>query len=230
MIAANDNARWCAAVARAHGIAAASTPWGWRARAAMPEGYPEAVTLGPGAAAAEVAAAVPPGPASVKDSFADLDLHDAGFEVLLEGGWIALEREGGGELSGASGASGASLAGAGAPPLEPVRTARALADWALASGAVAAGHPALLDDPAVVVLAASDESGAVVAGGILSLGDDAVGVSNVFGRPGTYAAIATAATVRAEGRPVVGWEPADLLASPAAAGFVVVGPMRVWVR
>jgi len=79
---------------------------------------------------------------------------------------------------------------------------------------------------------------------VLSSGSAAVGISNVqllAGGPGSegpddgevadvWRALVRAARDRFPGRPVVGWEPVDDVAGPLAAGLLVAGPLRVWVR
>jgi hypothetical protein len=85
-----NNAEWCAAVCRAHGIGGTFGPRAWLSAAPAPPLYPDAVTLVPEATAADVVAAH-----KVKDSFAALDL--AG-RVLFDAQWIhrdAATRNGG---------------------------------------------------------------------------------------------------------------------------------------
>jgi hypothetical protein len=59
----------------------------------------------------------------------------------------------------------------------------------------------------------------------VSVGGDAVGLSNVFGTTSVYQAAAEAER-RFPGRPIVGWESDDDLAAPLASGFSVIGPLR----
>lgn len=88
--AARNNAEWCAAMTRSHGLSGEFGPSAWTAPARTPPLHPDAVTLGPGADPADLVARIDtraPG-ATVKDSFADLDLGGAGFRVLFEARWI----------------------------------------------------------------------------------------------------------------------------------------------
>ncbi len=88
--AARNNAEWCAAMSRSHGLASEFSAQAWAAPARTPLYYPDAVTLVPGVDPAALAARIDitaPG-ASVKDSFADLDLTEVGFQVLFEAQWI----------------------------------------------------------------------------------------------------------------------------------------------
>ncbi|GAB4004008.1 hypothetical protein GCM10029992_47720 [Glycomyces albus] len=88
--AARNNAEWCAAMARTHGTASQFGPQAWTAPARTPQFYPDAVTLVPRADVPTLVDRIDtaaPG-ASVKDSFADLDLTGHGFDVLFESQWI----------------------------------------------------------------------------------------------------------------------------------------------
>jgi hypothetical protein len=219
-VAARNNAAWCATVGRHHAIESDVANGIWRAGSVMPTGYPEAVTLEQGIERATVLAALPADARSIKDSFADLDLSNDGFRVLFDAKWIALDTAGmpsqegpGGELR-----------------LEHVRSPALLQRWAAAHGNRDAFASGLLDDPAIAILAA--RSGNAVSGGaILNDGEGAIGMSNVFGpAPSVYRAAVAQARARFPDRRVVGWEPDHELAAPLAAGFGIVGALRVWVR
>ncbi len=143
---------------RAHGVASAFGGEAWAAARRTPVYSPDAVTLEPGADPAALVAridTVSPG-ASVKDSFADLDLTGAGFRVLFEAEWI--HRPAGVPVT--------------APDLawDAVRDPDALRDWARAwdDGGGNAGlfRPALLDDPETVVLAGRSADGRVAVGAV----------------------------------------------------------------
>jgi hypothetical protein len=88
--AARNNAEWCALMSRTHGVAGEFDEQAWAAAARTPPYYPDAVTLmpdcDPDALMARIDTALPS--ASVKDSFADLDLTGSGFEVLFDAQWI----------------------------------------------------------------------------------------------------------------------------------------------
>ncbi len=88
LAAADNNARWCDAVCRSHGLATRFTGDLWIAPEGSPRFYPDAVTLAPGASVADLLAHVPRAE-SVKDSFAGLDLEPEGFGVLFDACWIA---------------------------------------------------------------------------------------------------------------------------------------------
>ena len=89
--AARNNAEWCDAYCRAHGVEGVFGDLLWSSARRTPPFYPDAVTLQPRVAADAIFGAVDAGEGcSVKDSFADLDLS-ASFDVLFEADWIALE-------------------------------------------------------------------------------------------------------------------------------------------
>lgn len=217
--AALNNAAWCDAMCRAHGRAGVFGPDAWTSPRRTPPLYPDAVTLSPRADAAGLLAAVDAGPgASVKDSFAALDLRPAGFQVLFEATWIHRP------------------APVPAPPAgdvswRAVRDESALRAW---EDACFEGEqpglfpPALPAEPDVVILAGY-AGGEVVCGCVLNgtPGGRTAGVSNVFGDPDTaWAGAVAQAAALFPGRPLVGYE-----ADPAPAvrhGFTPGGPLRVW--
>ncbi|WP_327665994.1 MULTISPECIES: hypothetical protein [unclassified Streptomyces] len=213
-------------MSRSHGVAGEFGGEAWTAPARTPLYYPDAVTLVPSADPAAVTARIDtaaPG-ASVKDSFADLDLTDAGFQVLFEARWIHRP--------------------AGAPALastlawDVVDDAEALRSWAEAWGDTHLFRPELLDDTATFVLAGRTPDGRVVAGAVASLsGDDGhqvIGISNVFasdaGPDSAWPGVLDAVHRLFPDLPVVGYEQGDDLAVALRHGFETIGPLRVWVH
>ncbi len=85
-LAAYNNAVWCDTVCRARGIDGEFLDDAWVSPQRTPMYYPDAVTLSP---QAEVLDRIDRSPgASVKDSFATLDLSAHGFSVLFDAQWI----------------------------------------------------------------------------------------------------------------------------------------------
>ncbi|WP_370069902.1 hypothetical protein [Streptacidiphilus sp. MAP5-3] len=230
--AARNNADWCQAMCRAHGLSGEYRLDAWTSRERTPRYYPDAVTLAERLDVDELLARVDrttPG-VSVKDSFAALDLAGHGFRPLLDAHWIAREPE----LPAAT------------SPWQRLRTPGELAAWEIAwCGEVADLFlPPLLEDPSVLVMAAPDFS----AGALLSLGAGVVGVSNLFvaadvaGAPGTTSTAAAreavlfrawhdclaAASVHCPGLPVVGYESGADLAVAERVGFTRLAPLRIW--
>ncbi|MGW2487566.1 hypothetical protein ACWCV9_10135 [Streptomyces sp. NPDC001606] len=226
LAAARNNAEWCAAMSRSHGLAGEFGPQAWTAPARTPLYYPDAVTLVPGADPAALAARIDttaPG-ASVKDSFADLDLSGAGFDVLFEAQWIHRP--------------------AGAPAAAPDLTWTVADDpdtlraWALAwddgDGDADLFRPELLDDPATFVLAGRSPDGRVAAGAVASRSDRVVGISNVFAADGgpdaAWPGVLETVHRLFPALPLVGYEHGENLAAALRHGFEPVGPLRVWLH
>ncbi|MEV6396745.1 hypothetical protein AB0M39_18485 [Streptomyces sp. NPDC051907] len=234
--AARNNAEWCDAMCRSHGLPGAFGDRAWTSARRTPMLYPDAVTLAADASQRDVVDGIDtsaPG-CSVKDSFASLDLADDGFEVLFEAEWLYRP---------------ATLAAPMAPRgVEWTRVlhAQELTAWATAwdggQGLTGLFRPELLADPATSVLAGYDGDGRVVAGAVASKGRDAVGVSNLFsaadgagdgsdgeGLDGAWAGCLAAVAHRWPGVPVVGYEQGEDLDAAVRQGCVPVGPLRVWL-
>lgn len=224
--AARNNAEWCAAMSRSHDLASEFRAQAWAAPARTPLYYPDAVTLVPGADSAVLAARIDttaPG-ASVKDSFADLDLTEAGFQVLFEAQWIHRPAS----------------PPATAPDLawDVVGGPEALRAWALAwddgDGDADLFRPGLLDDPSTFVLAGQSAQGRIVAGAVASRSGQVVGISNVFASDGgldtAWPVVLEAVHRLFPDVPVVGYEHGEDLEAAVRHGFEPVGPLRVWLR
>ncbi|WP_113704502.1 hypothetical protein [Nonomuraea lactucae] len=220
--AARNNAEWCDAMCLAHDIRGVFAPHAWTAPVRTPPYYPDAVTLSPDATERDVLDAIDQGPgASVKDSFATLDLRPSGFEVLFEAQWIhrpAPERAPGDVAE-----------------WDVVRDAATLRAWESACFDGAAGtrlfRPPLLTRQDVAVLS-GHRDGEIVYGSVLNLSGRVAGLSNLFARDGDDDAAWTGTLAMAAelfpGRPLVGYE-VDV--DPARRhGFVVAGPLRVWLK
>ncbi|GGK55943.1 hypothetical protein GCM10010094_15480 [Streptomyces flaveus] len=226
-VAARNNAEWCAAMSRSHGLAGEFEAEAWAAQVRTPLYYPDAVTLVSGTDPAALVARIDtttPG-ASVKDSFADLDLSEAGFQVLFEAEWIH-------RPAGVPPATSPDLAWDVAGDPDTLRA------WALAwddgDGNADLFRPELLADPATFVLAGHSADGRVVAGAVATRSDQVVGVSNVFaldGGPDAAWPVVLGAVHRLfPTLPVVGYEHGDDLAVAVRHGFEPVGPLRIWLH
>ncbi|MEU1310554.1 hypothetical protein ABZ419_16885 [Streptomyces cinnamoneus] len=225
--AARNNADWCASVCRSHGIPNTFGETAWHSARRTPPYYPDAVTVHPDAAPADFLPRIDtatPG-CSVKDSFATLDLTADGFVELFTAQWIHRP-------------AGTPTRATPALRAEPVTTAAQLHAWQTAwhggDGSPDVFRPALLDDPSVLVLAL--HRGEDLCGGVvLNRGSGVVGVSNLFTTEDSDPAAAwssaiTAATAHFPGLPLVGYEHGDDLMHALAAGFSVLGPLRVWLH
>jgi hypothetical protein len=212
-------------MSRTHGGAGEFGAEAWAAPTRTPVFYPDAVTLTPAADAVKLLARIDIEPgASVKDSFADLDLQPHGFEVLFEAQWIRRP------------------AGAPAAPADSTWTVAddpdALRAWALAwdggDGNAGLFRPELLADPDVFVLSGLSADGQMTAGAVANRSEGVIGVSNVFAAQGgldaAWPVVLEAVHSLFPGVPVVGYEHGDDLAVAVRHGFTPVGPLRVWLR
>lgn len=225
--AARNNAEWCATVCRSHGVEGRFGPQAWTAPTRTPPLYPDAVTLVPSADAAAMVGQIDvaaPG-ASVKDSFADLDLTWAGFRVLFEASW--LHRPAGSTVPRCDLIWGIVTGG------EQLRAwARA---WQQGGGDEGLFRPELLDDADTFVLAGQNARGGdITAGAVAFRSRDVVGISNLFavtgGPDAAWRIILQAADSLFPALPVVTYDDGDGLASALRHGFEVIGPLRVWLR
>jgi hypothetical protein len=219
--AIRDNAEWCDLVCRTHGIATAFHADAWVAATRSPPAYPDAVTLRASASADGLLTRIDRSPGcSVKDSFASLDLSGSGFEVLFDAEWIHRPPS--------------TLAATGALRWRSVESVDELQAWAAAHGGGAVFRPALLDEPAVALLMATDAGGGLAAGAIGRRGGSVVGLSNLFTVSAdpdeAWAGAVVALSAAFPDLSLVGYERGDDLAAARRAGFTTVGRLRVWRR
>ena len=236
-LGARNNALWCDAVCRAHGRPGEFQAGLWFNRQPVPRFYSNAITLSPKDPVGQrawVAHLMTRRPGfSVKDSFVTLDLSGLGFDVLFEATWLWHDPVGRSFLS----ASHQELS------WSVVQDAAGLSRWEAAWAGLHAGQAVpgserifrhgLLHEPGVALLAGTRD-GQIVAVAAANQTGEVVGLSNVFA-PATEAAECWAGAVAFAaalfpGRPLVGYERGDDLARAQAAGFVPVGPLRVWER
>ena len=222
--AAWNNAEWCHAFSRTHGIVGRFQDAFWSSPERTPSFYPDAVTLTPAATVEDVLAGIDVGEGcSVKDSFACLNLGSAGFRPWFRAEWVVRRPAGG---------SPASTRGWSA-----VTTEGQLRAWEVSWGEVPGGsgffRPALLQDETIMVLACRDGE-RVVAGAIANRSRTVVGLSNVFDTAGdlesAWAAAASAVVTRWGDVPIVGYDRADGLDAVHGAGFESVGELVVWIN
>jgi hypothetical protein len=218
-VAARNNAEWCDAFCRTHGIAGSFAEDAWSSPERTPPFYPDAVALVPDADAASILARVDAGAGcSIKDSFAELDLAAEGFDVLFRAEWLWLAR-----------------ARRSAPGWSVVRSAEELAAWEAAWGEPPAPppffRPGLLANDAVAFLSRRVND-RIVAGAIANRSAPVVGLSNLFAADGdlesAYAGAAAAAQALWEPMPVVGYEAGEALEAARRAGFAPIGELVVW--
>lgn len=222
-IAARNNADWCMAVWRSHGLPVRRTPGLIYCPAPTPPFYPNAVTTSRDADPRQLAGFIGElrllaGDAdfSVKDSFATLDLSGVGLDVLFEARWIRLEA--------AKPFPGKALRWV------RIEDSEGLAAWETAwnerpAGAEPIFRPALLDDPRTVVAAGLDADGVIRSGGIGHDAAGVVGLSNLFG---AWSCAADGVAGFLPGRTLVGYASGDALNHAKSRGFSAQGSLRVW--
>jgi hypothetical protein len=218
-VAAGNNAEWCDAMCRAHGLTGVFAPDAWTCPRRTPPLYPDAVTLSPAASAGEVLARVDAGPGcSVKDSFARLDLAAAGFTPIIDALWLQRSP---GDTPGR------------VPPdrWSALRTADRLRAWVSAfdDGPADLFPPALLDDPAVRILAA-ERGGAIVGGAVLNAGATVTGVSNLFAVDGDLDRAWRGLLAALPATPLVTYAAGPALDAALRHRWSATGPLRVWLR
>lgn len=235
--AAHNNAHWCDAVCRAHGIPGEFHSRLWLNRHPVPRFYPNVVTLSAKAGAAQQLAAIRDlaseslGGFGVKDSFATLDLEPLAFRVLFEARWLW--------RAAAHPPAPAGLGLAWATIREPAELSAWEAAWNGPPAENASSLPprvflpALLDNPKIRFVGAYADR-QIVAGAIACQAADVVGISNVFAPEddaARYWAGCIATVVDAfPGLPLVGYERGSDLEIARALGFEEVGPLRVWAH
>lgn len=223
-IAAANNAAWCAAVWRAHGLAVERTHGMLVCRSETPRFYPNVVTVDPGQSAGrqfDLIASLSRDASfefSVKDSFNALALGDAGFEALIRASWVWCDPQTTGEAAG-------SLVwkriGAGD-----------LANWEAAWRGVGASTERifpdrLLDDDKAFALAGVDARARIVGGLMAYEAFGVIGITNAFGPELPSHAQIAGLTSHA---PFVAYASGTALANIQRRGFCAVGDLTVWVK
>ena len=220
LAAAHNNACWCDAVCRSHGLPTAFSEQRWIASRGSPRLYPDVVTLAPRLPPDVVLKDIDArAGCSVKDSFADVDLRDHGFSELFEASWVAR-----------------APAPAHARPRlnwRVVTTEHELARWATSADLEGLFGADLMRDPTVCFLVVHDQNGAC-GGAIVNRTGPTVGLSNVFTTgisPDTLWSDLAAAVGDLFARlPLVGYEQGQGLAHALAGGFEPIAPLRVWLK
>ena len=249
-LAARNNALWCDAVARSHGVTGTFDEMAWACPTRTPPYYPDVVTLSPEAEEYDLLARIDGSDGcSVKDSWDRLDLSLEDFARIVVGEWVWLDPttalpDASAALPDANGDTGDTRTWRRVT--SPAEMSSWVAAWSSDPEAAAILRATLLDEPGVRVLAAyaggedgsqggSAAGGArVVAGGILHVTGEVAGLGNLFAQDGddrrTWREAAGAAREIAAGIPLVGWEAGAGLEAALAAGCEKVGPLTVWLK
>jgi len=231
--AACNNAVWCDAVCRSHGLHTTFQDGFWlQADAPLPL-YPNLVTTAPEPVVAQTRRAellrtdAPDTPWSVKDSFGMLELDSTGMRPLFDAEWVHREPLGDRAANGPS-------------ACERIDSPDELAAWEAAwgqrpkewsQGGGRVFQPSLLADPNIAPIAVKDR-GVIVAGLIANRAAGAVGFSNGFARSGSETALRVCIDTAGSlwpGLPLVGYSGGEALEQLEALGFACVGSLRIWV-
>jgi hypothetical protein len=216
--AVENNAKWCDLVCRSHRISTSWTEGFWVSRQPSPQFYPEGVTLQPKVSPEQLINELPPGPCSVKDSFADLDLASRGFEQLFDARWIYRVPP-----VGAQRATGWTA----------ISAEEEFGQWLLACGLLDVLPEALLRDQSVRVLQRK-RANDVTAGAVLNRTGSVVGLSNVFSLnvplDEVWGDLVVLAAQEFPSCPIVGYERGEDLDVAIGTGFNDLGGLRVWLQ
>jgi len=223
--AAANNAKWCDLVCRTHGISAGHDAVAWASRRRTPALYPDAVTLVPNPAPANLLDRIDSSPGcSIKDSFASVDLKPYGFRVSFDAEWIV-------RVPAKSGPVTADL---GWTVVREVDSFVAWEDaWRGEHGPSDVLRSDLIREPSVTVLGKEIDN-RVAAGAILYRSGAVVGISNFFaedrGSSVPWLGCLELATSLFPTETFVGYESGHALRGATKNGFDTAGPLRVWIR
>jgi len=221
--AALNNAEWCHAFCRTHGIAGRFDAAAWSSAQRTPPFYPDAVSLVSGCSAARVVSRVDASPGcSIKDSFADLDLSASGFEVLFTAEWLCRD-----QARGRNHSKG----------WLPLAGGKELERWEAAWGESPEPRPffrrELLTDTRIRIFARVDGA-RLRAGAIANRSRAIIGLTNVFDVEGDLEAAwsdgASAAQAIWGPMPVVGYDEGESLEAAHRAGFKTIGSLAIWTN
>ncbi len=220
--AALNNAEWCDAFCRAHGVVGCFDEAAWSSAERTPPLYPDAVTLASGCSGESLVSRVDASAGcSIKDSFAELDLSAYGFEVLFAAEWLCQAQA---RASDAS--QGWSV----------IADESQLRRWETAWGESPVPRPffrnELLGEARVRILARS-EGELLRAGAVANRSRGAIGLTNVFDLERDFEAAWSGAASAAQavwgGIPVVGYDRGESLDAAHRAGFETIGNLAVWI-
>lgn len=219
-LAANNNADLCAAIMAANGVRTERDDIAFLCIDDPLPYYPKLVTLDPLATSKLNVRAK--GISVIKDSFSSLDADALGLKVAFDASWIW------------SGAQSRELPTHWVRMDSPIGLLRWHKAWNNNNEMDnVIFTPQCLNDPNLFFLARISGTN-IEAGCLANLSTDVVGMSNVFSTQANDSrlfseALAAVSSVGG-GLPVAGYEQGDDLDCACAAGFEVVGPLRILVR
>jgi len=228
-VAALNNAEWCAAVWRSHGLPVEQAHGMWFCPYPTPQYYPNVVTVDAGAEPTKQVGFIfelarnlhlsVKDSFSVKDNFSCLNLSVAGFQTLFDARWLHRRQ---------------STPSVAARALDWLRIGneKGLAAWERAwrgtdPNPLRIFRAELLEDQRACVLAGFDGMEMIRAGGIAFNAAGATGVTNIFG---SYRQFLNALVTLFAPAEIVCWERGRDLTLAVDLGFTVLGELRVWTR
>lgn len=208
---------WYNALCAVHGVPCGIEDDVWCAYSTPPPLHSAAKTVEPGARPDRALAGIA-GDGSIADSFGAFDLTGEGYRLLFEAQWIHRPAP---ILTSRLLPDGWSSLG----------TASELRAWTSRHDTEAVLLPALLQRSAFRVIGKRHDDG-YGAGAVLHLCTGIVEITNVWSTSERldWTDLVGAATALFPGRALVGYAHGAALQDASAAGFVTLGPQRVWIR
>lgn len=220
--AINNNAQWCANIWKAHKLPVVKEKNYWFCPAKVPDYYPNIITLAPDTDT-QIAALLQSEILetihiiSIKDSFDDLILSDAGMKPLFRATWLYKQRS--------------------ANTLEEInvnwrqiKTETGLGHWeeswdTRSSDAKRIFLPPLLIEKQIEFWAGYDKDN-LVCGYIANRSDSLIGLSNIFG---DYKGCITHAAFQYARYDLVGYESGENLEIAKSLGFEPLDNLSIWI-
>ena len=223
-VAAANNAGWCAAVWRAHGLPMEQRQGLLFCPLETPRLYPNVVSLEQTHCTNDQVDLIAKLSRdvtfefSVKDSFNSLPLDDIGFEPLFEASWLWQDSQ----------SREPNEAGLFWKCIDVYQLPAWEAAWRGGDEQAERTFPdCLLDDRCVSVLAGVDPELRIVARVIAYEGAGVIGVTNAFG-PELPPFVVIAALIKEA--PLVAYERGGILSSALRRGFSAAGQLKIWTR
>jgi hypothetical protein len=218
-LAVRENAAWCDLVCRLHRYSPDGDGRLWWSSRRTPDLVPDAVTLVPDLSVLDVLGRINDSAgASVKDSFATLDLAGQEWVVRFDATWIARP-------------PGSDADDQVASTFALVRERFPFSTWCRAWGGPDGALPTGLRRASGVTVLGRAGNGGFADGGIVHRTEvGGVAVAGLWNAFGEFSDVADAVAHRHPEAWIVSYERGAGLDAALAAGFSAIGPLRVWTR
>jgi hypothetical protein len=228
--AALNNAQWCDIVCRTHKTPGEFLENIWINQQEVPAFYPNLVTIKPLSDESinditETLKKIPLKTYAIKDSFNELQADEIGCKSLFEAEWITYSQK---ELAPASAIDNWTI----------IKNDEELKNWEYAwnhnqSTDKRIFLPNILSVKDVFFLA-KYKSNQIIAGGIVNISHDVVGLSNVFtqevNNDNIWSEVSFFIKEKISPLPIVGYERDEALALALEAGFKTIGKLKVILK